>query len=259
MTGRRRAPSSAAQDAQTFVEASKRMTRMGDLTAALSEVVVALGFDCVTMIHHVRPKTANAKTVAYSDYPEGFLSEALRRHYFADDPVLLACERTAAPFLWSDLPKLLRLTPWQLEILASAAECGLSQGLTIPIHVPGEPPASCSFGLKHRRRAPEHAGQAAAWVGAFAFEQARRIVGLGQGRADRPLLTPRQHDCLVLLGQGKSDVDIGALLGISRHTAHEHIEVLKRRYAVATRSQLLAASLADGQVTFADVLPYPFN
>jgi LuxR family quorum-sensing system transcriptional regulator CciR len=250
---------SAGRDADLFVDASKRMNRIGDLTAALSDVVKALGFDCVTMVHHVNPEVAGAKVVAYSDYPMAFLSKALDRKYFADDPVLMACQGTAAPFLWSDLPKLVRLTSRQGEILTAAAECGLSQGLTVPIRVPGEPPASCSFGLRHRRRAPEHAGKAAAWVAFFAFEQARRILGLARTGLERPVLTQRQYDCLVLLGQGKSDVDIGALLGISRHTAHEHIEVLKRRYAVATRSQLLTASLADGQISFADVLPHPLK
>lgn len=44
----------------------------------------------------------------------------MSRGYFADDPVLLACERTAAPLLWSDAPTLLALTGRQEGILRLA-------------------------------------------------------------------------------------------------------------------------------------------
>lgn len=243
----------AVREAQAFVDTAKRMTRMGELTGLLSEVVRAFGFDGVTMLHHVEMAEVREPVIAYSDYPIDYLARALERRYFAHDPVLVACERSAAPFFWSELPDLIPLDERRREILAFAAQCGLEQGMTVPVNVPAEPRGSCSFALRSGGRLPEGGGQAAHWVGVFAFEQARRILGLARALGARAALTPRQLDCVVLMGRGKSEWTIGQLLGLSRDTVHEHIARAKRRYQVATRQQLVAACLADGQLTYADI------
>ena len=241
-------------DAMCFIEEAKRATRMGDLTGLLADVVRELGFNHVTLAHHVDPEHAPRSAVAFSNYPEAWMNRILSRRYFSDDPVLVASERSAAPILWSEVPRRLKLTARQTEILRLADEFGLAEGLTIPINVPGEFHGSCSFGVRKGRPMPGEGRFAALWVGAFAFESARRIVGLVRPSAERPRLTPRQFDCLVLVGKGKSDWTIAQLLGISRETVHEHLEAAKRRYGVATRPQLVASCLADGQITYADLL-----
>jgi LuxR family quorum-sensing system transcriptional regulator CciR len=59
---------------------------------------------------------------------------------------------------------------------------------------------------------------------------------------------------VVLVAQGKSDWDIAQLLGLAADTVHEHIEAAKRRYGVATRTQLVVRTLFDSQITFADII-----
>jgi len=148
------------------------------------------------------------------------------------------------------------MTPRQVEILNAAITCGLAEGFTVPINVPGEFIGSCSFGLATGGELPRQALPAAQYVGCFAFEAARRIK-----RLDRPCetdpqrrLTQRQLDCLVLAAQGKSDWHIAQLLGIASDTVHQHIETAKRRYGVASRTQLVVRALFDSQITFADIL-----
>jgi DNA-binding CsgD family transcriptional regulator len=245
---------SAASDAGSFVESAKRASHMGELTGLLSEATRELGFDCVTLIHHIRPGLSKRPAVAYSDYPMDFLATALARRYITDDPVLVACERRAAPFAWSDLPKLVTLEGRRREILEAAAASGLREGFTVPINVPGETPASCSFGMMRDRPLPEEGSQAAMWVGVFAFEQARRILGLSRALEERPRLSPRQLECVVWAGRGKSDSVIAEILGLSTETVREYVAGARRRYDVATRQQLLSSCLQDGQVTFADLL-----
>jgi DNA-binding CsgD family transcriptional regulator len=61
-------------------------------------------------------------------------------------------------------------------------------------------------------------------------------------------LTPRQQDCLHWASLGKSDWEIGKVLGLSRHTVHRHIEAAKHRLEVSTRVQaILALDFAMGQ------------
>jgi DNA-binding CsgD family transcriptional regulator len=59
---------------------------------------------------------------------------------------------------------------------------------------------------------------------------------------------------VALVAQGKSDWEIGQLLGISDSTVHKHIEDAKRRFGVSTRIQLVVRSLHEARLSFADVI-----
>ncbi len=235
---------------------------MDELSVLLSGAVEALGFDYVALVHHVHFTTPEAASQAVQvvDYPAAWHAVVAARGYFADDPVLAACQRSAAAFLWSDLPTLLALNPRQIEILDSAAACGLAEGFTVPVNVPGEFMGSCSFGLATGRALPRRALPAAQYVGCFAFEAARRIQRIEGLRATPdgpdipPRLTQRQFDCVVLAARGRSDWHIAQLLGISSDTVHQHIETAKRRFGVASRTELVVRALFDAQITFADIL-----
>lgn len=39
---------------------------------------------------------------------------------------------------------------------------------------------------------------------------------------ERPLLSKRERECLMLIAQGKDDYAVSVLLGISEHTARQH-------------------------------------
>jgi DNA-binding NarL/FixJ family response regulator len=58
-------------------------------------------------------------------------------------------------------------------------------------------------------------------------------------------LTPRQQQIVALIAQGATDAEISSVLGISRSTAHKHVQNARRRMRAKTRSQLVAAALPD--------------
>lgn len=59
-------------------------------------------------------------------------------------------------------------------------------------------------------------------------------------------LSPRQHECLTLVAQGKSDWEIAQILGISRDTVHEYVEAARQKYGVRRRIQLILKMIQDG-------------
>jgi LuxR family quorum-sensing system transcriptional regulator CciR len=160
-------------------------------------------------------------------------------------------------FLWSDVEKMIKLTDRQRDILESARKFGLAEGFTVPVHVPGEYQGTCNFGARSLEKLAPDALPKAQLIGAFAFEAARRIMRArrrDQGLAQIPELTMRQLDCVTLVAMGKTDWEIGRILGISESTAHEHIEAARKRYGVSKRTQLVIRALFDGQITFSDIL-----
>jgi LuxR family quorum-sensing system transcriptional regulator CciR len=151
------------------------------------------------------------------------------------------------------------LTRRQEEILNNAHLSGMGDGVTVPINIPGEFAGSCSFCMRMGRDIPLSSLPTAQYLGCFAFQAARRLVE--KQITVKPAieeaqqrLSPRQLDCVILAGRGKSDRDVGQLLGISGQTVHQHMEEAKRRFNVATRQQLIVRALFDSQITFADLM-----
>ena len=245
---------SVFHETQAFVRAANAAVDFGELRRLVIGVVKTLGFDHVALVTHVRLFGARQTRLDLIEYPQAWQDQQVRQGYFYDDPVITACQTSAAAFKWSDVGTRIQLTERQAEILRRARDHGMGEGFTVPISVPGQFLGSFSFSTRQGQPLPEESLPAAQYIACFAFEAARRIQSKVQGSNRVPPLSPRQHACILLAAQGKSDGVIGEILGISPLTAHQHIEQAKKRYGVATRQQLIVRALFDNQITFGDIL-----
>lgn len=227
-----------------------------DLTESLNRATRDLGFERYALGHHVDLVNPPSEAIRVTNYKQEWIDQALSDHLFIDDPVHHASTRTAVGFRWSDISKLIPLNDRHRMILQAASRHGLCEGYTVPVHVPGEYRGTCSFGAPTTARIEPGSLVHANLVGIYAFETARNIVRQHgpDGGGNVPKLTGRQRDTLVLVGRGKADGEIATLMGISRATAHEHVENVRRAYGNAQRPNLIARALFDGQISFSEVL-----
>ncbi len=244
------------QDVQDFKRLSKSAKSLADLQSLLEDTTRWFGFTYFMLGHHVNVIRANMAHL--SNYPAGYAEEMSKREHFSDDPVIRACQTKTASFRWSELGNLIPLSRYQSEVLTNAARVGIGEGFTVPASIPGECLGSCSFATRTGQTFDETVMPAVQYVGSFAFEAARRLAlsdAIERRNSDgTPALSPRQLDCLVLIAQGKSDVDIAQLLGLSKSTVHEYVENAKRKYGVASRVQLVIRTLFDNQLGFDDII-----
>ena len=231
---------------ESFSRSARAVEDRDQLRLAFAAAVLALGFD------HYALQGEGARLL-----PANWIF----RPDPARDVIFAAAARSLSPFLWSDIPRFVTLSPADARALESAPP-----GLAVPIHAspfsaglqspPGltEPSGFagfCSFLMRKGSPLPVESFAAAHYIATLAYEAARRV---DQAQPARPRLTPRQRDCMVLAAQGKSDWEIGKLLGISESTVHKHIEDAKRRFGVSTRIQLVVRGLAEARLSFADIL-----
>ncbi len=239
---------------QAFVDNAKKapdLQALADLTQGITQ---DLGFDYFALLHTPRPNAPPADTLQLTTYPSNWVDLVRDRAYWVDDPVFTACEIADAGFPWRHIPDMVVLSDKQRDVMRLARNEGLLDGFTVPIPKCGTTVGLCSFATRREGGANRDNAAAAQSVGWFAFEAARRIGTSMPLQPPAPPLTPRQLDCVVLYARGKSDSVMARLLGISPKTCNEHIEIAKRRYGVATRQQLLARALWNGQLSFADIL-----
>lgn len=239
----------AEQIVQALVDVVDRIA----LTERLHAITSDLGFDFFALIHHVDLRTPRPGVVHFDSYPVVWSEHCIQNGLYVDDPVLHASTRTAIGFAWTAVPDMIKLTTRRRRILESAAREGIGAGFTVPSNVPGERHASCSFAVRLGRELPEGSLMLAQLVGLFAFDAARRIVLGGRRTSGPPRLSPKQRDCVVLAGQGKSDNVIAQLLGLSENTVTNYLAAARDHYGVATRTQLVTAALADGEIGFSEV------
>lgn len=220
------------------------------LTAAAHD----LGFEQFTIGHHVDPAAPPRHTFQLSNYHPDWVEQAILKRHFEVDPVHIAVMRTAMGLQWSEVPRLLRLSPRQSRILERAQGYGLCAGYTVPFNVPGEPRGSCSFGTRSPERLRRNALPIAASIGGYAFEAMRRLVQPAEGGpAPPPALSQREHIALVRVAQGKNDIEISMMEKIAPSTAHERVENVRRAYGGAVRPYLVARALYDGQISFREI------
>lgn len=250
---------SAFDVVRDYVREAQCANCLEGLKQATEAAVRDLGFDYFAILHHLDLSYEGDGLVRFGNYPDGFRETVRVRRYVSDDPVLLASQRVAHGFLWSDVPKMLLLNERQREIIALGAREGLGDGFTVPVHVPGEFLGSSSFGVRFGKQVPEDALPMLQYIGSFAFEGARRIAMLKHQRA-RVLrercakLTTRQLECIALIARGHTARTAAAALGVKPDTVEKHLEDAKGRLGVRTTTELVVRSLFDGRVTFQDVL-----
>jgi LuxR family quorum-sensing system transcriptional regulator CciR len=251
-------------DVQTFIDVSRQLTNPADLDALIYAVSREMGFDYYALIHHVDlapfeyelGHMSTGQLIALSNYPENWIEEYIRTNIIKHDPVVLASQRTNVGFAWSDIPQMISMTDSLTEQLDRARTAGIGDGYTVPSNVPGEANGSCHFVVRTGRELPDRdTRMMAQLVGSYAFQAARSIVTHAKQLSRAPVrLSPRQIECIALVGRGQTDKGIARRLGLSEHTVKEYLEDARLRYGVSKRVQLVLRALYDGNLPLSDML-----
>ncbi len=242
---------------RNFVQEAEESADLGDLKQLIGGAASQLDFDYFAIVHHVRFGRPAVGSVRVTNYPREWIA-TIRQKNTIVDPILRAAERAPSSFRWKDIERILPLRERDRAVLKQARSHGLGEGFTIPNHVPGEAFGSCHFAVALGKPFPSKNMYAAQLIGSFAFAAARRIVEdkaeLSEGYQEPAPLTDRQRECLIFAARGKSDSVTGQLLNIQPRTVNEHIEAAKRRYCVATRTQLIVRALFRSEILYSELL-----
>jgi len=237
-----------------FVRDLRLVESEEQLSSLLESISLELGFAFFALTHHVDIRQAPQPAIRLATYPAEWVDFFDRQRLGPSDPVHRASHLTSVGFAWSEVPAMIPLSRRDRDILDRAQLAGIGDGFTIPAHVPGESYGSCSFATRRGEPIEPDALPRAQLVGAFAFEAARRLWKIRAVDKPVPGLTDRQRDCLLWAARGKSDWEIGRILGISHETVIQHLKQARERYGVGKRTLLAVHALFDGTISFLDIV-----
>lgn len=237
---------------QSFADHFAEITTDAGLADLLDELTREMGFAHFALTHHVDIRRNPTHAIRLLNYPGEWVEYYDAHCLGVSDPVHRASHVTNLAFAWSKIPELIALSARDRDILAMGGHNGIGNGFTVPAHIPGESHGSCTFANPVGKPLPEDQLPIAQLIGQYAFETARR---LWQVRPRDPVasLTERQKECVVWVAAGKTDWEIGQILGIAEETVADHLKHARDRYGGGNRTTLVARTLYDTSISFPEI------
>ncbi len=235
---------------QEFVEASRQSESEDVLHARFGETISELGYDRFCAWSLVDPQVRPDGSVLLMNYPERWTSHYREREYWRVDPTYRLGMQGTVPFLWTDVVADKGLTAAERQFMREAGDAGLHYGLTVPVRGGQVRPGNVTVYSEDREFDPR-ATHTLHLLSIYLYEAASRIsLDRSKENPYAPLvpLTVRECECIKWAALGKTDWEIGEILGISQSTAHFHIEKAKKKFGVATRTQAVVQAVVTNQI-----------
>lgn len=223
------------------------------LHARVQQLAQALGFEHFVYALRVPEHFAQSNVLLVDGYPPGWTGHYMVQGHHVHDPVIRHCSRNILPVLWHQLPGG-DTSPEAWRVMDEAAGHGLRTGLSVPLHTPHGELGILSGTVSRVGRcaqadiagAQAHAHLLATYV----HEAMRRLAPMPQ---QRPVLSPREQQCLRWAADGKTSWEISCLLHISERTANFHLNAVAQKLGVFSRQHAIARALLLGLIQ-----PSPF-
>jgi DNA-binding CsgD family transcriptional regulator len=232
-------------DSVRFIEGLKEYESSQEVGAAFASMIAPYGFTMVSCGGSRETPSGRAWDFFFNTWPPEFLLEYQNNDYVRHDLLPAMARLSATPFTWVELVRDREQTPKQIAFHARVRELGVIDGYAVPIHLPGGDVGLCVSVATHIIHDTEER-LALHLASLYAHERCRALGGLTEASSVKAPLSPRELECLKWVLDGKSDKDIGNILGISHTTVHFHIEKVKKKLGVRTRTQAAAMVMTLG-------------
>lgn len=228
-----------------FLDRLSESVDEADLRGALADV--ASGLYLLAFAYLSLPPRSNDKPTLISNYPAPWIARYLENRYQSVDPVIVRARCGGCTFRWgSDLS---REEGAGAQVFEEAAQFGICCGVTIPIIDRRGNFAAMSFSADKPDpvffRAAERYEHGLPFIASCFHMFVRRKLS-GDRMIDGVSLTPREYECLQWAARGKSDWEIGCILGITQRTVAFHLGNARRKLGVTTTKQAIARLAGSG-------------
>jgi LuxR family transcriptional regulator, quorum-sensing system regulator BjaR1 len=185
--------------------------------------------------------------ILLNNWPPQWHRRYIEANHYRDDPCVRHCFATAAPFGWSELAPA-RLGVRQRRVMREAAECGLVEGLCVPLHDPGGFRSLVTM-AGERVELPAASRPLVHLTSLYAYGAAERI-GRERGRMqEHGRLTEREREVLRWIAAGKTAWDIGQILGIAELTVKDHLRNVRRKLGTSNSVHSVVEALRQRQIS----------
>ena len=232
-------------DAAAFIEGLPNHNSSRDVGVAFANWISPGGYLAVSCGEFREMPTGRTWEFFFNTWPIEWLLQYQSNDYVRHDLAPTIARLTAHPFTWREAMQGKEQSQAQIDFSKWVGSLGVVDALAVPIHYPGADLGLCVSVADHPIEDP-HERLALHTASLYAHQRCRALGGLTEASSVKAPLTPRELECLRWVLQGKSDTDIAKILSISHTTVHFHIEQVKKKLGVKTRTQAAAMIVTLG-------------
>ena len=228
-------------EAVKVADAVRHARSPAEIWRSLKSFAEPLGFTHLSVLAPLDASAEKLKPyVIYADAAPAFIDAFDERGLLRHHPLVQQALVSSEPFTTRQV-QARDLTPEQMKALEFiGTQLNLTAGFIVPVRRNGTLLGIVSYGGINCRLGPIersilHLLAHTALVHALEVKDVKEAPP-----AD---LSPRELQCLQWASRGKTDAEIGVILGISARTARFHIENAKRKLGAATRVQAVAEAM----------------
>lgn len=182
----------------------------------------------------------------FVDWPDEVKEWYARENMFVRDPLVFAARRRMTPFTFGEVFEEEPLLPDMREVYDLVLQYGFVDGFSVPIHGPAGYQGLVSL-LSPKKLGLTVRDRVALEIMARAIHDRCRVtIGFGLVKEELPALSAREIECMKWVAAGKTNWEIGRLLGISKSTVHFHIERVKSKLRMSSRTEAVALLVLHG-------------
>lgn len=236
---------------QNFIENTNKAKNSEEVFAYFELAIKNFGYDriCYSLITNHPSLGLNAGHGVMRNYPDDWMAHYLNNGYVAADPVPQYCFVTNRPFTWEHVTKLDCLNKKQVTVMNEAKEAKLLSGIAVPIHgiqgeLSGVGLASSSGGVEIN----EDMLQTIRLISYQFHLTFTDKISTENYRFQKNPLTRREIEILSWAAEGKSDLDIADILGISYPTVRFHLNNTYKKLGANERIFAITKAIRHGYI-----------
>lgn len=204
------------------------------------------GFQNASIGQLFNPALAKApiEQFAQTNFPDAWVKKWVENDYMFHDPILQYCLLSNAAYTWEVAYKYASKTG--KRILDEGRDFNLINGLAIPVKIPFRPTGVIS--LSHDNLDLSESEVAA--VQLLCIHAYTHILSMLPSNMIAPAfsLTERESEVLHYAAAGKTNWEIGKILGISEQVAKEHMGNISRKMGSANRAHSVTLAIRSGAI-----------
>lgn len=173
-------------------------------------------------------------------FPKAWATRYVAQNYLPRDPIVGRLQKDRNAFSWAESYKSCSEPDNARIIGGEAADFGLVEGFVIPVTTLDQRSAALSFGGA-KDDLSSNDRSALTFLANFAIGHWLCLRRPRSTRSNK--LSPREFDCLLWAGEGKTDWEISVILGISRPTVAKHIASAREKLDAVNKTHAIAIAM----------------
>jgi LuxR family transcriptional regulator, quorum-sensing system regulator BjaR1 len=231
-----------------FIQGLDRARTPAEVCAMLLSKVQRFGAEYVlagTMPISGMNREQQLSNVILNRWPSEWSRRYFAHDYVFRDPAIRGVAANMKPFLWTELEPLYKYDVTARRIMDEAGEFQLKQGFTVPLVTLEGEMAGFSLAGEKLEVSPVERGM----LVLLANYALGRTLLLNQHDAKPAVsLSVREREALQWAAEGKSEWEIGEIMGISEHGVDKHMRGARIKLGTTSRIHAVAEGIRRGLI-----------